>query len=408
MCKRFIHCFIVGIVFAVLTLGAVHNSEAADTEHLDTAEACRNIPDAELSSKLFELTSRAQLSELTGFNYDELVERHWNQLQLSATLRREIDRVVESVRADTSVLDRLYAVASTEASQKLVSNIVSRVYNSEGFIKSINNLATEAEKEVDARIAKGTDSFSDPAIACLLGNMQARPGPVEVKELAVALKARSTDVLKVPPVTVRPGTPGETAFHGRIDFLTAANVAGATAPIIHNISTKIAILTAAETKSLLIQWMAKKILRNRLLKWCFAGIALAFIGAMVARFWISTAAVLPVMVLGMNLYYITNDIATLEKEVFVIVADQIKSDSSETLVKKEISMSIEADVKRRMNESAVKVADALYKLKGDNERYRRNLLYVVLSSIVVTVTALVGCVWYIRLHTMRNVNEKTC
>ena len=294
-----------------------------------TIDECRALDDADVHSRIRELATTSFKTELTAIDYPALVNKYWVKADVSARIDREVDAAIAAVRADSSWPDRAYSTVSKTAAGRYAAAVADKTYNSEGFKAALDELATGVAKDAGARIEAATAKVSNPIVACVQTALQSRYGgavaQVFVQESQKNLEARAEQ----PAVKI-----------GTTDLVL--NNAG-------SISGIVLIVT------------------RRIIASLVESIGSRIAGVVASRIVSSVAGLV-------GLALIAKDIYEAGEGVFPIVAGQMKSDETKTLIKDEIGKTIQADITQQVGNIAQETSDRIYSVWLDFKQKYKLLL----------------------------------
>ena len=294
-----------------------------------TIDECRALDDADVHNRIRELATTSFKTELTAIDYPALVNKYWVKADVGARIDREVDAAIAAVRADSSWVDRAYSTVSSTAAGRYATAVADKAYNSEGFKAALNELATGVAKDAGARIEAATAKVSNPIVACVQTALQSRYGgavaQVFVQESQKNLEARAEQ----PAVKI-----------------------GATDLVLNNAGSISGIVL---------------IVTRRIIASLVEGIGSRIAGVVASRIVSSVAGIV-------GLALIAKDIYEAGEGVFPIVAGQMKSDETKTLIKDEIGKTIQADITQQVGNIAQETSDRIYSVWLDFKQKYKLLL----------------------------------
>ena len=294
-----------------------------------TIDECRALNDVDVRDRIRELAATSFKTELTAIDYPALVNKYWAKADVSARIDREVDAAIAAVRADSSWPDRAYSTISKTAAGRYATAVADKTYNSEGFKGALDELATGVAKDAGAQIEAATAKVSNPIVACVQTALQSRYGgavaQVFVQESQKNLEARAEQ----PAVKI-----------GTTDLVL--NNAG-------SISGIVLIVT------------------RRIIASLVEGIGSRIAGVVASRIVSSVAGIV-------GLALIAKDIYDAGEGVFPIVAAQMKSDETKTVIKDEIGKTIQADITQQVGNIAQETSDRIYSVWLDFKQKYKLLL----------------------------------
>ena len=294
-----------------------------------TIDECRALNDADVRDRIRELAATSFKTELTAIDYPALVNKYWAKADVSARIDREVDAAIAAVRADSSWVDRAYSTVSKTAAGRYATAVADKTYNSEGFKAALNELATGVAKDAGAQIEAATAKVSNPIVACVQTALQSRYGgavaQVFVQESQKNLEARAEQ----PAVKI-----------------------GATDLVLNNAGSISGIVL---------------IVTRRIIASLVEGIGSRIAGVVASRIVSSVAGLV-------GLALIAKDIYDAGEGVFPIVAAQMKSDDTKTVIKDEIGKTIQADITQQVGNIAQETSDRIYSVWLDFKQKYKLLL----------------------------------
>ena len=294
-----------------------------------TIDECRALNDADVRDRIRELAATSFKTELTAIDYPALVNKYWAKADVSARIDREVDAAIAAVRADSSWPDRAYSTVSKTAAGRYATAVADKTYNSEGFKAALDELATGVAKDAGAQIEAATAKVSNPIVACVQTALQSRYGgavaQVFVQESQKNLEARAEQ----PAVKI-----------------------GATDLVLNNAGSISGIVL---------------IVTRRIIASLVEGIGSRIAGVVASRIVSSVAGLV-------GLALIAKDIYDAGEGVFPIVAAQMKSDDTKTVIKDEIGKTIQADITQQVGNIAQETSDRIYSVWLDFKQKYKLLL----------------------------------
>jgi hypothetical protein len=294
-----------------------------------TIDECRALNDADVHDRIRELAGTSFKTELTAIDYPALVNKYWTKADVSGRIDREVDAAIAAVRADSSWVDRAYSTVSSPAASRFATAVADKAYNSEGFKAALDELATGVARDAGAQIEAATAKVSNPIVACVQTALQSRYGgavaQVFVQESQRNLEARAEQ----PAVKI-----------------------GATDLVLNNAGSISGIVL---------------IVTRRIIASLVEGIGSRIAGVVASRIVSSVAGIV-------GLALIAKDIYDAGEGVFPIVAAQMKSDETKTVIKDEIGKTIQADITQQVGNIAQETADRIYSVWLDFKQKYKLLL----------------------------------
>ncbi len=294
-----------------------------------TIDECRALDDADVHSRIRELAATSFKTELTAIDYPGLVNKHWIKADVSARLDREVDAAIEAVRADSSWTDRAYSTVSKTAAGRYAAAVADKTYNSEGFKAALDELATGVAKDAGAQIEAATAKVSNPIVACVQTALQSRYGGA-VAQVFVQESQKNLEAHAEQPAV--------------------------------KIGTSDLVLNNAASISGIVLIVTRRIIAS-----VVQGIGSRIAGVVASRIVSSVAGLV-------GLALIAKDIYEAGDGVFPIVAAQMKSDETKTVIKDEIGKTIQSDITQQVGNIAGETADRIYSVWLDFKQKYKLLL----------------------------------
>lgn len=275
-------------------------------------EKCQARDEASLRSALENISLEALKAGLTGVDYRALVGEHWRRSGLDEIIDKRVDIAVADVKSETSWTERLSTLTSTEASQKIATQVAERVYRSDAVKAAMEELATGVARDVGKSIELASTDASEPVLTCL----KAFLGPRYGNAVAQAVAGDTARDLSVDPAK---GTSDVSA--GTVLKQSGGGIAGVTLLVVRrqlaNLATRI---------------------------------GQRIVGSVLSRL-VSVAAG------GVGLVLIAKDIWEFRNGVLPIIATEMKSAETKSKVQDEIASEIGTQISGHVKEIAAASAD---------------------------------------------------
>lgn len=280
-----------------------------------TIQECEKLTGPDVRRHIHDLTESALNSEMAQMNYAALVDKHWRETGMSARLDTEVDEAIRAVRADTGVIDRAYSTVSRETAEKTAIAVAERTFGSEGFKSSLAVLAQGIGKDFGSRIEEAAGKVAEPVVTCVRASLQTRYGSA----VAQVFTKEAQENLEVSPQAggARIGA-GDLVVQG----------AGAVSGIVLVVSRRIVAQMVATIGRRVAGLVASRVIAS------FTGLA--------------------------GLALIVNDLYQAADGVFPLISERMKSDEAKTLIKEELTKSIETDLRQQVSAIAGETADRIY------------------------------------------------
>lgn len=320
-----------------LLLGQLPPARAQDAVRTDVAiEQCRDLGDPEVRAQIRSLTETALTAELAQVDYAALVDKHWRESRMSERLDAEIDEAIRVVRADTNMLDRAYSTISRETAERTAIAVAERAYGSEGFKGALADLAQGVGADFGSRIEQSAGRVAGPVIACVRTALQTRYGGAVAQVFA-----RETE--------------------SNIDS-ASGRVGGA------RIGTGDLLLQNTGTIAGIVLIVSRRVIAQMV-----ATIGRRVAGLVASRI-ISTFTGL------IGLALIVRDIYEASEGVFPLIAERMKSDDAKTLIRQEITRSIQTDLNQQVGVIAEETTERIYAFWQDFKQKYNVLLSLAEKS----------------------------
>ncbi len=280
-----------------------------------TMEECRDLSDPQVRQRIRILTQTALDAELKRINFQKMVEKQWYATHMNERLDIEVDDAVRVLRADTNVLVRAYSNISQETAQKLAIAVADRTFSSESFKIGLNDIAVGVGNEFGQRIESAAGRVAEPLIACVRSALQTRYGSAVAE-----------------------------VFTQETEGDTRVNTETGSAKIS---TTDLAVHGAGAISGIVL------IVSRRIIARMTMSIGRRVAGAVATRLAASFVGLL-------GLALLINDLVEVSEGVFPIIADRMKSEDAEKLIREEIAKSIETDLRKQTNQIADVTADKIY------------------------------------------------
>jgi hypothetical protein len=291
-----------------------------------SAEQCNSLSDTEVQDKIRGLASAGLKTELEAINYVDLVNTYWSKTNAASRIDSAVDAAVTAVRSDTSWFDRAYSKYSPNSAERYAKAIADKAYNSEVFKSAIESLATAVATDAGTRIEQATKKLSNPVLECVQAALHSRYG-------AAVAQAFAMDALKKVETASTPGV-----SIGTTEFVMQHPDA----------ISGVLIIVTREVVAKIAQSIGARI----------AGVVASRLVGLIAG--------------GIGVILIAKDVYEAGEGSFPVIAEQMKSDKTKTIIKEEIGKSLQADITAQAGVIAQQAADRIYSLWADfKQKYYR-------------------------------------
>ena len=122
------------------------------------------------------VTGEAFRNGVKKVDFELVVRDQWNDNGLSALIDQLIDQSAEAVKNETAWSDLVTSIADQEQAKALAVAVAERVYRSDAFKKAVEDLATDAGREVAGYIELATIDAAVPAVGCVRSYLGSKYG----------------------------------------------------------------------------------------------------------------------------------------------------------------------------------------------------------------------------------------
>lgn len=280
-------------------------------------EACQSGGEEAFRRSIESLSLKALESGVKTFDYRAAVDTQWRRLGMDDLLSKRVDLAIEEVRSETSWAGLAQSLVSSEKAQEISTAVAERVYKSDAMKTAIENLATGVGNEIGRTLEIASKDAVGPSLECLRAFLGGRYGTT-VAGVVTADVERDFGL---------EGVAGKASVSsGSVIQHSSEGIAGA------------AIL-----------------LMRRQLANIAARIGQRLAGSVLSRL-VSVAAG------GVGLVLVAKDIWELRNGVLPIIAEEMKSDTTKTMVKDELAKTISDQIAAHLNEIAAKAADRVIEI----------------------------------------------
>ena len=160
-----IHMF--ALAAFLLLLLATHDSFSQETSSTWIYEECDSFPETRLRDQLNSITQSVLEDERGQMNLARIVERAWLRTNVDEALDIEIDRAVESVSEDESLLRTIESGWSAETAQYMAEKVLSYLSRSPYLQRVMDQFMAEATDAIDKEIEHVIIKSGSSALLCV-------------------------------------------------------------------------------------------------------------------------------------------------------------------------------------------------------------------------------------------------
>jgi hypothetical protein len=139
-----------------------------------TLEQCLTLDETNIRGDINALSQSFFDDELNAVDLARIVDRKWFELGMPNLLQNEVNRAIDSIRADTNRTRRFTSSFSPAQATELAEQIANRAFNSETFRSRLESLANEVAADFTRTFTTVAARSAGRATACLqryLGNV---------------------------------------------------------------------------------------------------------------------------------------------------------------------------------------------------------------------------------------------
>ena len=280
-------------------------------------EACQSADEAGFRKAIEALSLKALQSGVRTIDYRATVDREWRRAGMDDLLARRVDLAIEEVRRETSWAGLAQSLVDTDKAQAMAANVAERVYQSEPMRAAVEGLTTGVGQEVGRALEGALQDAAGPAVECMRAFLGQRYG-------STVAGVVSRDVERDYGIDAVAGR--ATVSSGAVIKQSGEGIAG-----------------------------AALVLMRRQLANLTARIGQRLAGSILARL-VSVAAG------GVGVVLIAKDIWELRKGVLPIISDEMKSETTKSLVKEELAKTFDEQITLHLPEIASKSADRVIEI----------------------------------------------
>jgi hypothetical protein len=275
-------------------------------------EACQSADEAGFRASIEALSLKALEAGVKNVDYRASVDNQWRRLGMDDLLAKRVDLAIEEVRSETSWAGLAQSLINSEKAQAISTAVAERVYRSDAMKTAIESLAIGVGNDVGRTLELASQDAVGPALECLRAFLGKRYG-------STVAGVVTADVEQDFGLEAAAGR--ATISSGSVIQHSSEGIAGAAILLVRRQLANIA-----------------------------ARIGQRLAGSILARL-VSVAAG------GVGLVLVAKDIWELRNGVLPIIADEMKSEASKTLVKDELAKTLGEQITAHLQEIAAKSAD---------------------------------------------------
>lgn len=280
-------------------------------------EACQSADEAGFRKAIEALSLKALQAGVKTVDYRATVDREWRRAGMDDLLAKRVDLAIEEVRSETSWAGLAQSLIDTEKAQKMAADVAERVYQSEPMRVAVESVATGVGQEVGRALEGALQDAAGPAVECMRAFLGQRYGTTVAGVV-------SRDVERDFGLDSVAGR--ATVSSGAVIQQSGEGIAG-----------------------------AALVLMRRQLANLTARIGQRLAGSILARL-VSVAAG------GVGVVLIAKDIWELRKGVLPIISEEMKSETTKSMVKEELAKTFDEQITKHLPEIASKSADRVIEI----------------------------------------------
>lgn len=142
-------------------------TSAQQPELASTLEECLTLDETDIRSDINTLSQRFFEAEVDAVDLARIVDRKWFELGMPNLLQNEVNRAIDSVRADTNRTRRFTSSFSPAQATELAEQIANRAFNSETFRSRLESLANEVAADFTRTFTTVAARSAGATTACL-------------------------------------------------------------------------------------------------------------------------------------------------------------------------------------------------------------------------------------------------
>ena len=298
-------------------------------------EACQSADEAGFRKAIEALSLKALQAGVKTVDYRATVDREWRSANMDDLLAKRVDLAIEEVRSETSWAGLAQSLIDTEKAQAMAADVAERVYQSEPMRAAVEGLTMGVGREVGRALEGALQDAASPAVECMRAFLGQRYG-------STVAGVVSRDVERDYGLE---GAAGQaTVSSGSVIQQSGQGIAG-----------------------------AALVLMRRQLANLTARIGQRLAGSILARL-VSVAAG------GVGVVLIAKDIWELRKGVLPIIAEEMKSETTKSLVKEELAKTFDEQITAHLPEIASKSADRVIDIWKSFRNAHRHAIELAASN----------------------------
>jgi hypothetical protein len=280
-------------------------------------EACQSTDETAFRGVIESLSLKALEAGTKSFDYKASVESEWRRLGMDDLLAKRVDLAIEEVRSETSWAGLAQSLVNSEKAQAIATAVAERVYHSDAMKTAIEGLATGVGNEVGKTLELASQDAAGPALECLRTFLGNRYGTTVAGVVTADVEHDFGLEAAAGRATVSSGSVLEHSSQG---------IAGAAIILVRRQLANIA-----------------------------ARVGQRLAGSILAR-------LVSVVAGGVGLVLVAKDIWELRNGVLPIIAEEMKSDATKTMVKDELAKTLSEQIAEHLKEIAAKSADRVIEI----------------------------------------------
>lgn len=292
-------------------------------------EACQSADEAGFRKAIEALSLKALEAGVRTVDFRATVDREWRRAGIDDLLAKRVDLAIEEVRSETSWAGLAQSLVDTEKAQAMAADVAERVYQSDPMRAAVEGLTTGVGQEIGRALEGALQDAAGPAVECMRAFLGQRYG-------ATVAGVVSRDVERDFGIDSVAGR--ATVSSGAVIQQSGEGIAG-----------------------------AALVLMRRQLANLTARIGQRLAGSILARL-VSVAAG------GVGVVLIAKDIWELRKGVLPIISDEMKSETTKSMVKEELAKTFQEQITLHLPEIASKSADRVIEIWQSFRKAHRHAL----------------------------------
>ena len=151
-------------------------SPSNDVRASHASDLCQNQTEAGFRASVQKITEAAITRGLSSVDYKALVLDGWHKGDLDGVITRQVDIAVSEVADESTWKDLVKSLASKQKAREIATNVAERVYRSENVTKSLEALSLRVGTVIGKRIELATLDAAHPTMQCVRGFLGSRYG----------------------------------------------------------------------------------------------------------------------------------------------------------------------------------------------------------------------------------------